>query len=124
MSARYVGSPVLEQMPRAGHGGEFRRRLGLARRRPTLALLPGSRMSEIRRILPAMVEAARALVAGAPGPAGGGAGGAHGRARGDPSRFEGSGVTPRAGGRAARRRWWGRATRRSWRPGRRCWRRG
>jgi lipid-A-disaccharide synthase len=61
VSARYVGSPVLEQIPSPASAGDFRQRLGLSQA-PTLALLPGSRMSEIRRILPAMVGAARALV--------------------------------------------------------------
>jgi len=61
VSARYVGSPVLEQVPAPASAAEFRQRLGLTQQ-PTLALLPGSRMSEIRRILPAMVGAARTLV--------------------------------------------------------------
>jgi lipid-A-disaccharide synthase len=66
VSARYVGSPVVEQVPAPASAGEFRQRLGLAPG-PTLALLPGSRMSEIRRILPAMVGAARTLVQERPG---------------------------------------------------------
>ncbi len=59
VAARFVGSPVLEQVPAAGPAVEFRRRLGLDPARPTLALLPGSRMSEIRRLLPDMIGAAR-----------------------------------------------------------------
>lgn len=66
VSARYVGSPVVEQVPSPATTGEFRTRLGLSEA-PTLALLPGSRMSEIRRILPAMVGAARALASERPG---------------------------------------------------------
>jgi lipid-A-disaccharide synthase len=66
VSARYVGSPVLEQVPRPAEASSFRESLKLAAR-PTLALLPGSRMSEIRRILPAMVDAARRLVSAHPG---------------------------------------------------------
>ncbi|MBF5046322.1 lipid-A-disaccharide synthase [Aggregicoccus sp. 17bor-14] len=93
VSARYVGSPVLEQVPAPASAGEFRERLGLTQA-PTLALLPGSRMSEIRRILPAMVGAARTLVQERPGlqvvvPV------APTVAREEIlQRFEGSGVTP------------------------------
>jgi lipid-A-disaccharide synthase len=67
VSARYVGSPVLEQMPAPGSAEAFRLRLGLDPARPTLALLPGSRMGEIRRMLPAMVSSAETLVAERPG---------------------------------------------------------
>jgi lipid-A-disaccharide synthase len=58
---KYVGNPVLDQVPPAADPAHFRAQLGLDERRPTLALLPGSRPSEIRRILPAMVGAAREL---------------------------------------------------------------
>lgn len=94
VDARYVGSPVLEQVPSPGSTRDFRRQLGLPVETPTLALLPGSRMSEIRRILPAMVGAAQRLVAERPGlqvvvPV------APTIAREEIlSRFEGSGVTP------------------------------
>lgn len=67
VAASYVGSPVLEQVPPPAPAEEFRQRLGLDPARPTLALLPGSRMGEIRRILPAMARAARALSAERPG---------------------------------------------------------
>jgi lipid-A-disaccharide synthase len=67
VSARYVGSPVVEQVPAPASAATFRQKLGLPVETPTLALLPGSRMSEIRRILPAMVGAARKLVAERPG---------------------------------------------------------
>lgn len=60
--ARFVGSPVVEQVPKPDSARAFRTLLGLADR-PTLALLPGSRMSEIRRILPVMVESAKQLLA-------------------------------------------------------------
>jgi lipid-A-disaccharide synthase len=94
VNATYVGSPVLEQMPAAATAEEFRRRLGLDPARPTLALLPGSRMGEVRRILPVMVQAARVLSAERAGlqivvPV------ASTIARGEVlSRFEGSGLTP------------------------------
>ena len=67
VAARYVGSPVVEQVPAPASTTAFRDKLGLGRETPTLALLPGSRMSEIRRILPAMVGAAQRLVRERPG---------------------------------------------------------
>jgi lipid-A-disaccharide synthase len=67
VAARYVGSPVVEQVPAPASALSFRQKLGLPLDVPTLALLPGSRMSEIRRILPAMVGAARTLAAERPG---------------------------------------------------------
>ncbi|HEX5747666.1 MAG TPA: lipid-A-disaccharide synthase [Archangium sp.] len=67
VSARYVGSPVVEQVPSPASASSFRQKLGLPVETPTLALLPGSRMSEIRRILPSMVGAAKQLVAERPG---------------------------------------------------------
>ncbi|WNG16211.1 lipid-A-disaccharide synthase [Cystobacter fuscus] len=67
VAARYVGSPVVEQVPAPASAPAFRQKLGLPSEAPTLALLPGSRMSEIRRILPAMVGAARTLAAERPG---------------------------------------------------------
>lgn len=66
VSARYVGSPVLEQVPEPGPPEKFRTALGLDPARPTLALLPGSRASELRRLLPVMAEASRSLVAERP----------------------------------------------------------
>jgi lipid-A-disaccharide synthase len=59
--ARYVGNPVVEQVPPPGAPETFRRALGLEPGRPTLALLPGSRPSELHRLLPAMVESAALL---------------------------------------------------------------
>jgi len=59
--ARYVGNPVVEQVPPPGTPEAFRRALGLDAARPTLALLPGSRPSELQRLLPAMVASAALL---------------------------------------------------------------
>jgi lipid-A-disaccharide synthase len=67
VAARYVGSPVLESVPVPSSVQDFRARLGLSPSRPTLALLPGSRQSELRRLLPAMVQTAQALAAEQPG---------------------------------------------------------
>jgi lipid-A-disaccharide synthase len=65
--ARYVGSPVVEQVPAPDSATHFRQQLGLSESAPTLALLPGSRMSEIRRILPTLVGAAKQLATERPG---------------------------------------------------------
>lgn len=95
VDARYVGSPVVEQVPAPSSAADFRQRLGLSVEAPTLALLPGSRMSEIRRLLPDMVGAAKQLAAERPGlqivvPV------APTIAREEiTSRFEGSGLSPR-----------------------------
>ncbi|MDY7229980.1 lipid-A-disaccharide synthase [Hyalangium rubrum] len=67
VDARYVGSPVVEQVPAPASAAAFRQQLGLSVDAPTLALLPGSRMSEIRRLLPSMVGAAKQLAAERPG---------------------------------------------------------
>lgn len=63
VQARYVGSPVLDHVPEPATAQKFRARLGLEEGRPTLALLPGSREAEVRRVLPAMVGAARRIAA-------------------------------------------------------------
>src|SRR5262249_43109922 len=47
--ARYVGNPVLDQLPAPADKAVFRKALELDPQRPTLALLPGSRLSEIER---------------------------------------------------------------------------
>ncbi len=62
--ARYVGNPVLDQVPAPASADDFRRRLSLDLERPTLALLPGSRKSELARVLPTMIAAAEKLAAG------------------------------------------------------------
>jgi lipid-A-disaccharide synthase len=64
--ARYVGNPVLDAVPAPGEAAQFRSRLGLPLERPILALLPGSRPTEVRRMLPAMVGAAEQLARGRP----------------------------------------------------------
>jgi lipid-A-disaccharide synthase len=61
VAARYVGNPLLDQLPDPAPAEIFRRALGLDPLRPTLALLPGSRLTEIRRHLPVMVQTARLI---------------------------------------------------------------
>ena len=62
----HVGHPLVDDVPELESAWE--RTPGLPER-PVLALLPGSRNSEVRRILPPMLRAAAALAGGA-GPAG------------------------------------------------------
>ena len=61
VAARYVGNPLLDRVPEPAPPETFRRALGLDPVRPTLALLPGSRLTEIQRHLRPMVEAARLI---------------------------------------------------------------
>jgi lipid-A-disaccharide synthase len=48
----FVGHPVVERAARMTGGEDFRARLGVARDAPLLAVLPGSRLSEVRLLLP------------------------------------------------------------------------
>ena len=57
----FVGHPVIERASRMTGGGALRARLGIAPDAPLLAVLPGSRASEIRFILPAFRGAAELI---------------------------------------------------------------
>jgi lipid-A-disaccharide synthase len=60
VSARFVGHPFAERaLP--GDPASYRLALGLPPGRTTIALLPGSRRSEIERIFPPMLEAAERI---------------------------------------------------------------
>lgn len=63
--ARFVGHPLLDGPDPAPARG-CRAALGLAEGRPTLALLPGSRPAEVRRLLGPMLAAAERLRAARP----------------------------------------------------------
>lgn len=65
VKARYVGSPVLDALPDATPAPQARAALGLAER-PTVALLPGSRRSEVERLFPTLLAAAQRLGAERP----------------------------------------------------------
>jgi lipid-A-disaccharide synthase len=67
VAARYVGNPLIEQLPPPAPAAQFRAALGLRSDGPVLALLPGSRRSEIARILPDLVESARLIAKDRPG---------------------------------------------------------
>ena len=74
----FVGHPLLDLAPAAADRETSRRQLDLEAKAPMVALLPGSRPNELRRILPDMAAAARRIrdrvppaqfvVARAPGP--------------------------------------------------------
>lgn len=65
VSARFVGHPLLERPP-PGPPAAYRAALGLAPGRTTVALVPGSRPSELRRIFPGMLDAAELIRARRP----------------------------------------------------------
>ncbi|HEX2760274.1 MAG TPA: lipid-A-disaccharide synthase [Rhizomicrobium sp.] len=67
LKAAFVGHPVVERGARVKGGAALRARLGIADETPVLALLPGSRTSEIRFILPVFREAVALLAKQVPG---------------------------------------------------------
>ena len=67
LKARFVGHPVIERAGKVHGGASLRARLGIAADAPLLALLPGSRTSEIRFILPVFREAVEILGPKIPG---------------------------------------------------------
>jgi lipid-A-disaccharide synthase len=60
VEARFVGHPLAERPP-PGPAEGYRAALGLAGGRTTVALLPGSRAPEVKRIFPAMLDAAERI---------------------------------------------------------------
>ena len=60
VQARFVGHPLAERPP-PGPAAGYREALGLSAGRTTVALLPGSRAPEVKRIFPAMLEAAERI---------------------------------------------------------------
>jgi lipid-A-disaccharide synthase len=67
VNATYVGSPVIDQLPAQAPPEHFRRALGLDVARPVLAVLPGSRRSELARLGETMRDVASAMRASHPG---------------------------------------------------------
>src|ERR1043166_1931384 len=71
VNARYVGNPLVDIVNAFKPEPEYRSKHKL-KDRPVLALLPGSRKQEIKRVLPVMLDAAKnfpgyqTLIAGAP----------------------------------------------------------
>ena len=62
----FIGHPAVEES-RPADGAGFRRRRGVAPGAPLLAVLPGSRAGEVRRLLPVYLAAAGELAARTPG---------------------------------------------------------
>ncbi len=60
VSARFVGHPLADRLPPSSPE-RYREELGLAPARTTVALVPGSRPSELRRMFPAMLAAAELI---------------------------------------------------------------
>ncbi|MEY3462464.1 MAG: Lipid-A-disaccharide synthase [Cyanobacteriota bacterium] len=61
--AHYVGHPLLDGLRVSAGRAVTRRRHGFSDRQPLLALMPGSRRSEVRLLLPDLLQAARQLQA-------------------------------------------------------------
>ncbi len=60
VSARFVGHPFAERPP-AGPPEQYRAELGIPGARTTIAMVPGSRPAELKRLLPPMLEAAERI---------------------------------------------------------------
>jgi lipid-A-disaccharide synthase len=67
LKAAFVGHPVIERAAKMTGGAALRARLGIDGEAPLLALLPGSRTSEIRFILPVFRDAVNILARKIPG---------------------------------------------------------
>jgi lipid-A-disaccharide synthase len=65
----FVGHPLLDEVAVSYDRGELRRRFGLETHASVVGLLPGSREGEVRALLPAMLDAARAVAQRHPGTA-------------------------------------------------------
>jgi len=66
VDARFTGHPLADSMPRIPDRVAARSALGLPGDAPVLALLPGSRLGEIARMLPVFLEAAKRVQAEIP----------------------------------------------------------
>lgn len=62
LGATFVGHPVVERLDHRGDGAKFRQKHGLAPETPVLCLLPGSRMSEITRLLSTFSQTADIVI--------------------------------------------------------------
>lgn len=66
LGCSFIGHPAIEEGLGGGDGAAFRARHGIATQAPILVLLPGSRRSEVARMLPVFAETARRLRADHP----------------------------------------------------------
>ena len=62
IAVEYVGHPLADLIPEQPDRNTARSKLDIADNQPCIVLLPGSRMSEVRRLLPVFLETARRLV--------------------------------------------------------------
>jgi lipid-A-disaccharide synthase len=67
LPARFVGHPVLQSGADQGDAARFRARHGVAAEGPVLVLMPGSRRSEVPRLLPVFAQTVALLAAQQPG---------------------------------------------------------
>ena len=67
MEVRFVGHPLNDVVSISLSKGAFFEELGLDPARPTVGLLPGSRVQEVRRLLPGMIKACHLLRGKIPG---------------------------------------------------------
>ena len=67
IDARFIGHPLADAMPLDPDRAAARDALGIAFHDPVLALLPGSRLGEIARMLPVFLDAATRLATRVPG---------------------------------------------------------
>jgi len=67
VAVEFVGHPLIDLVRRHMPREPFLLGLGLQLGAPTVALLPGSRTSEVRRLLPTLVQAARQVSGEVPG---------------------------------------------------------
>jgi lipid-A-disaccharide synthase len=67
LAARFVGHPVVQSGADQGDPARFRARHGLAPDAPVLVLMPGSRRSEVPRLLPVFAQTMVRLAAEVPG---------------------------------------------------------
>lgn len=58
LEATFVGHPVVEKIDSRGDGVRFREKYGLKQNQPVFCMLPGSRMSELSRLLEKFCETA------------------------------------------------------------------
>ena len=65
--AKFVGHPLADAFADHPDMGAARNALGVAADAPILAMLPGSRLGEVRRLLPTFISAANLLAARLPG---------------------------------------------------------
>jgi len=61
LAVTWVGHPTLESGANLGDGGAFRQTYGLDEEAPIISLLPGSRRSEVQRLLPIFKATAKLL---------------------------------------------------------------